>query len=593
MAFSGQIQLPVSTDGSPQSAIMMNHTTRLRFTEHGLEKRKARRRCWPRDPACDHCHLRKIKCNSRHPECSQCTLYNVRCTYTPHIRKRRKDLRVQHKKLDDPVIVPGTGHVFLDQAMSAHRVPRPADITIDGEVSTRRDLPPASDLTILIDDYFANFNNVVPLFSEKSFRTMLHEWNQYPGHRDSITWACINVAMALAIQYHATNVRLSEPFGLDTFTKNTRSAIGDLVSQAVDLRSVQVLLGLTMLFQTKTDLQASSLLLATATKLAHRLRLHRKPEPGSPEDENASERACVFWLLFILDRDVSIKGQEPFLHRDADIEIDLPSTNQHGLTGVYHRDEGVWFNLFQARVHLARVQGCIYDWTYSTAAKDFTDEERRRNELCLTKSLGNWQRSIPEAFRYNRLSTNLPPFIFDHLLLLHFDYFHSVFKARRVYSDDPVWVWRLAEYSDQFALGWKQPITHMGCGPCPLAGKDAVAAPRQSPLPEGWNSLVDTARSCMGLWRQIDRHNDGLIRATLCVNTTAMIIIIANNLTLSEHSMHNEFLCDTELVSEVLDFSGKLVARSADDRMTKIHASHSELNRRAANAVALFFATKM
>jgi hypothetical protein len=146
----------------------------------------------------------------------------------------------------------------------------------------------------MIDDYFANFNSVIPLFNESKFRVMLANWNRSQDRHDPIAWACINVLLALSIQYRATSILLPEPYTLDTFFRNANSVMGDLVSQAEDIRYVQVLLGLVMLSQTNCNNQSASVLLATAIKLAHRMRLHRKPVYGSMEDEDASERACVF-----------------------------------------------------------------------------------------------------------------------------------------------------------------------------------------------------------------------------------------------------------------------------------------------------------
>ncbi|KAH8897905.1 hypothetical protein GQ53DRAFT_742761 [Thozetella sp. PMI_491] len=56
-------------------------------TTRGLEKRKA----------CDLCHIKKIRCDAKKPTCSHCVVYGAQCAYTPHIKRRRKEVRVQTK----------------------------------------------------------------------------------------------------------------------------------------------------------------------------------------------------------------------------------------------------------------------------------------------------------------------------------------------------------------------------------------------------------------------------------------------------------------------------------------------------------------
>jgi hypothetical protein len=47
--------------------------------------------------ACDLCHIKKIRCDARRPTCSHCVVYDSQCTYTPHIKRRRKEVQIQPK----------------------------------------------------------------------------------------------------------------------------------------------------------------------------------------------------------------------------------------------------------------------------------------------------------------------------------------------------------------------------------------------------------------------------------------------------------------------------------------------------------------
>jgi hypothetical protein len=403
-------------------------------------------------------------------------------------------------------LVSNAGHLRHESPNTIDHDTGSVEIAVNGKTALHHTLPSPADYLSMIDDYFVNFNNVIPLFNEKKFRVMLANWNRFPDRHDPIAWAGINVVLALSMQCRATFTLLPKPYDLETFIRNANSVIGDLVSQAEDLRRVQVLIGLVMLSETNCNNQSSSVLLATAIKLAHRMRLHRKPQHGSMDDDDASERACVFWILYILDRDISIKAREPYLQRDRDIDIDLPSTAYEGdSTGLlFHPDDGSGFNIFQARVHLVRVQGGIYDWACSTSADYLSAEEKKRDEKCLSKALHDWQRSIPSKFRYDSINGTLPTNMTRNLLMLHFEYFHCVFKAYRVYSDDPVWIRRLTEYSDQYNAVCKEPITKLSCYELP--SQNAISTTDQALLPGDWKYLVNLARVCMDLFREVDER---------------------------------------------------------------------------------------
>lgn len=74
-------------------------------SKKGLEKRKVSvpKHCFLEgcpdflmfkyEQACDHCHVRRIRCDAAKPQCSHCVLYDKVCVYTPFIKKRQAQLR--------------------------------------------------------------------------------------------------------------------------------------------------------------------------------------------------------------------------------------------------------------------------------------------------------------------------------------------------------------------------------------------------------------------------------------------------------------------------------------------------------------------
>jgi len=357
-------------------------------------------------------------------------------------------------------------------------------------------LPPLQDILPIIEDYFVNFNSVVPLFHQGHFMRMLQEWYSSPFQReDPASWAAINVVLALSLRQGGSSKAADANQVVGRCINNAQSVLNSLMTRDQDLKGIQVVLGLVILFQGTRNPRPASILVATAVKLAHRLRLHTKHGRDQFDAHVALERDCVFWITYVLDKDVSMRAEEPYMQQDHDVDVDLPDlVTVDDRTGVMG-DGRIWLNFFLCRIHLARIQARVYDWTYSVQAKKLPDGERQANTKRLDRMLRDWKRAIPDEFQPDMLPGALPGVVTRHFTMLYFTQIHCLFMARRIFSHDAEWIRRLTEYSERYAIGYQPPPAEQEF---------------QSPLPSSWPEDVNTSRACMRLFRLVNQSDSAL-----------------------------------------------------------------------------------
>ncbi|KAJ9137125.1 Fungal specific transcription factor [Pleurostoma richardsiae] len=574
-----------------------------------------------RRKACDLCRLKKIKCDAKKPKCSHCTIYNKDCIWTPGLPKKKgqvkdaeKDSASRFAYLEErlasleaqlrrgPIVTPESS----EQDDDLHVVDAPEDDeeaeaptlepsllieTGDSMVdcppvlvhTSSFPLPPLQEVLPLIEDYFTKFNHFVPLFHQTDFMRMLQGWYSNPLQRDDATWACINVAMALSLHqcpYH-------RPFDRDEWiqrcTANAQSVMNNLVTRDRDLKGVQVLLGLVMLFLSSVQPRPACVLIATAVKLAHRLRLHTRRGRERLDPQEATQRDRVFWIAYVLDKDISMRAVEPYVQRDDDIDTDLPAAaDPDDRTGfVLSGDGETWFNIFWHRIHIARIQGKVYDMTYSVRGERVPEREKLANAARLDHMIQDWRRGIPEEFQPEKNMDTIGNLVgMRHFISLYFTYYQCVFMAHRVHSRDADWLKRLTDYSQRFAIGHDH-------------RQNRGEARGGSPLPPRWLEFVETARACMKTFRSVyavGNRDSALLWSMTCPYLSSIVILVAHKLTIAEHVVSEEDLAaDEELIEGGLGYlKWRLEDPCNDIILRDTHMACSELNARATVAITDF-----
>lgn len=360
-------------------------------------------------------------------------------------------------------------------------------------------LPPLHETLPIVETYFSHVNSAMPLFHEGKFMSLLWAWYaETKGRQKSSDWAAINVVLALSLWHDVSRKTPDDDALMCQCIKNAQTALNVSTLKEHTLLDLQIVLGLAMLFQAGPNPRPTSMLTAMAVRMAHRLRLHTKSPMTTCDASTAWERDRVFWIVFVLDRDISLRLRDPYHQQDHDMDVDLPEfkTIDENAGIVLGNDGNTWLNFLLCRIDLARIQGKAYDTMFSVQGERLGDLQRQAARLELISLLREWKESIPPQFQPEVLASNTFPVSLRFLALLHFSYYHCLYLVCGIFCHDSGWIRRLTSYSDRYAIESSRPNP----------GSDFASS-----LPSNWFEDVDASRVCMRLFHVVDSKDLALL----------------------------------------------------------------------------------
>ncbi len=360
------------------------------------------------------------------------------------------------------------------------------------------DLPELHVVLPIVETYFACFNSMVPLFHEGRFMRMLMRWYNISHTRFPAPFAAINVVLALSLWQDSSTKSPDDDRLMRQFIQNAQSVLCNLVTRDQDLLGIQAVLGLVMLFIAGPNPRPAATLIAIAFKLAHRLRLHTRSSREMFDDSTALERDRVFWIMYVLDREMSLRLRDPYLQQDDDMDVALPEFKDLNDKSsiIFAGDGQTWLNFLLCRTDLARIQARMYHGIYSVRAEKSTVDEREAAMADLDSMVHEWKQSIPLQFQPDMLSDRSFGTNLRYLVHLHFIYYHCYYLAHGIYAHDPEWMRRVTTYSDRYS------------------GRAALISDtpwQESPLPTTWVQDLETARECMRLFKVVHKQDLALL----------------------------------------------------------------------------------
>ena len=359
------------------------------------------------------------------------------------------------------------------------------------------DLPPLQQVLPVVHVFLEKFNAVLPLFHAGTLLRLIHDFYDFgTQHGDPVAWAAINIVLALAYRQGllgSSNTRYSVEY-----LNKAQSVLSDVVLRDIELLNIQVLVGMVMLLQGSQDLQPSLILIATTIRLAHKIGLHNRVSSAHLDPVLARQRACIFWLAYILDKDLSLRSKQPSVQLDDDIDLDLPwpqiaecwDDDEAKIDGtgidngaITTADGTVKMNYFVSSIQLAVIEGGVYDYLYSTRSQKRSPEERLHALDSVARALEQWKASIPPEFTGIEALGRLTPDMLRFLCVLDATSLLCTTSINQAHAWNAQWVTSLRRYGRD--------------GTIPL-------------LPPQWEALVDEARNLMVLFGQsgvTDRFN--------------------------------------------------------------------------------------
>jgi hypothetical protein len=109
--------------------------------------------------------------------------------------------------------------------------------------------------------------------------------------------------------------------------------------------------------QITLDPQPFHILIAAAGRLAHGIGIHHKLDHFGLSQSEIDQRRNVFWILYFLDKNISIRIGQPSIIADDDIGVDLPQEKE---TLRVLTDGSKEYSIFRFHAQLAVLESRIY-----------------------------------------------------------------------------------------------------------------------------------------------------------------------------------------------------------------------------------------
>ncbi|OQU95135.1 Fungal specific transcription factor domain-containing protein [Cladophialophora immunda] len=328
----------------------------------------------------------------------------------------------------------------------------------------------------LVNNYFRTFNSIFPLFDQKSFWTLFHQqYSTEPPSKRS-WFGALNIVLSIgcitATDSIWTSVRDCDPSYFSNVSsvswklfQNASSVLLDALFHANDLMAVQTVIGMAFVMQAVMNPEGAFSLLGVAARLANALGLHRWLEGFGLSRAELEQRQRVFWILYILEKDMSSRVGRPSAIDDDDIGFGFPTEQSHGSGDVNISGAASGNANFYPLYHmciLARMEGKVYKELYAYGARVKTASERLEAISRLDAELQEWKESFPLHLRPEHpiqcdSESRFP------IVLLHFGYYHCLRAVHRVNAHHELW----SSEADEFR----------NCGSDPASsGSDALSS---------------------------------------------------------------------------------------------------------------------
>ncbi|KAI0021928.1 N-terminal binuclear Zn cluster-containing protein [Xylariomycetidae sp. FL0641] len=315
-----------------------------------------------------------------------------------------------------------------------------------------RQLPPKPEALSLLKDYFENFNCIFPLFHQPTFMHLVERQYSSDPYQGSGWWASLNCVFAIAhrLRVMSNLVPQEEDEKAWAYIKNAMGVFSELTMRNTDLLSVQALLGMALFMQGTPNPQPSFLLIAAAIRLSHSIGLHKRGTGFNLNPIEIEQRKRVFWIAYMLDKDLCLRSGRPPAQDDDDMNVELPDADPDDHIGNIPLANGKGkMNLFRVMCELAVIESKIYKRLYSTKATRLSDGELLHTIGELDKELENWKDSIDIDYRpEHEINASHTPLIL-HIAMLHFSYYNALTTIHRMSVHHGYWTSRLSNFAIQ------------------------------------------------------------------------------------------------------------------------------------------------
>ncbi|KAL1641696.1 hypothetical protein SLS61_010007 [Didymella pomorum] len=423
-----------------------------------------------------------------------------------------------------------------------------------------KQLPPKHEALSLMKDYFENFNCMFPLFHEPTFMHLVDKHYSKDPYEGSGWWASLNVVLAFAhrLRVMSNLVPAEEDEKAWQYLKNAMSVMVELTMRNTDLLSVQALLGIGLFLLGTPNPQPTYFFVATAMRLAHSIGLHKKGANFNLNSAEVEQRKRVFWIAYMLDKDICLRSGRPPIQDDDDMNVDLPSEFPADNIGNIPLADGKGtMNLFRLMCTFSIIQSKVYKGLYSVKAGKQTDGELLNTIGELDRELENWKDGIALEFRPEHdIKASHTPLILQ-VAVLHLGYYNCLTTIHRMSVHHGYWTSRLSNFAIQ------------GLNARPLNPRVFMSA----------QLCVQAARASIHLLKYIPKGDLSCVWLVIYFPVTALVTLFANIL---QNPQDTRSRSDHKLMKLVVNFLNMLNDEQGSGSVKRMCSVCAEFERIAA-----------
>ncbi|KAF9775892.1 hypothetical protein IL306_005980 [Fusarium sp. DS 682] len=251
--------------------------------------------------------------------------------------------------------------------------------------SDQLELAPLSEILPLVDNYFRDYNKIVPLFEENAFMRMLLDWYSSSSKHSMVSWAAINVV--LAINYRILEGRPVDDPTVAQCLRNARSVMSELMTQGQDLIGLQ---------------------------------------------DMAQKSRCPY--------------HQPDSETDMELPDTNPEDN---LGVISSSTDNIRFNYLRSCAKFAFIQGKAHDILYSQKSQHLTPEKKASSIAQIEEMLIEWADEIPPELRTAEgIEKRLSPIARHMMTNVWSRHIETRIKIHSIFTFEDTWINRSTSYGE-------------------------------------------------------------------------------------------------------------------------------------------------
>ncbi|KAF2645213.1 hypothetical protein P280DRAFT_486464 [Massarina eburnea CBS 473.64] len=376
-------------------------------------------------------------------------------------------------------------------------------------------LPSIGHVLPIIKTFLSNLNATLPLLHDATLLRLVNFYQVPYSRRDPVAWAAINTVLALAYRN-------------DLLSSSDTNLSVEYLNKAESVLSC-IMLGDNQLLniQASPDLTPSLILIGTTMRLAHKIGLHDRAASSHMAAVEARERACVFWMAYILDKDLSMRSKQPSIQLDDDVDLELSS-----------------HEVFQRQLnYVSRTDTSVGSGTIATRRNRGVIEERLHAIQSIACALEAWKASIPFQFSASMAPGTISPTELQLLSVLYSTSLACTTLLNQASAWNTYWIDGIRKYTVE------------GISPT---------------LPSQWGAVVDEARQLTVLL--------ATDRTTGCSHMPAMLLLTFNNMHMPQH---DQLSLDNQSVETGLKMLNQVAGETQSEIVRSFHKTCAGLYRDA------------